>query len=385
MYALGVTQEELQQWEAAGKTYDAYLKKYIDHRNGPEVIMRRAETLFQIRQYQAAAEWFAAAARPGFASADHATMRQAVALAELGKHAEAGDTLAGIFTKFPNSTQFPFVLKTTHALARGLIRDKKPAEAVALVEKLLPYSEGREGAAALAMDRANAVADIPARSANSVALYGAVAGKFPKDPVAPRALYLAAYGAMTHRDFAATLQYADAFLAAYPTHELVPDVRYVAAESRLQLGKYDEAEKLYAELLQKYPQHPDVESWKVREGTALHLQKKYAEVVALLQPLVAQIRNAEARAETLFLIGSSLAEQKQFAGAVPTLEAAIAAAPAGARPTRPCWRWGRPISTRKLRPRPMQHCGSWLPSSRRARSSIGPTSVSGNMLRQRMI
>ncbi len=328
MYALGVAQEELKQWEAAGKTYDDFLKKFVDHRNASEIIMRRGETLFAMHQYQPAADWLAAAAaRPGFASADFATMRQAVALAQLGKLTEAGDVLAGIFTKFPNSTQFPLVLKTAHALARGLIRDNKPAEAVALVEKLLPRAEGREGAAALAMDRADAVAAIPARRAESVALYGAIAGKFPKDPVAPQALYLAAYGAMTQGDFAGTRQYTDAFLAAYPAHELVPDVRYVAAESRLQLGKYDEAERLYAELLQKYPQHPDAESWRVRQGTALHLQKKYPEVVALLQPLAGQIKAADARAEALFLIGSSLAEQKQFAAAVPSLEAALVAAP----------------------------------------------------------
>ncbi len=328
LYALGVAQEELKQWEAAGKTYDDYLKKYVDQRNASEIIMRRGETLFAIRQYQAAADWFAAAAaRPGFESADFATMRQAVALAQLGKHTEAGDILAGIFTKFPNSRRLSLVLKTGHALARGLIRDDKPAEAAALVEKLLPRAEGREGAAALAMDRADASAAIPARRAESVALYAAVANKFPKDPVAPQALYLAGYGAMTQGDFAGTLQYTDAFLAAYPTHELVPDVRYVAAESRLQLGKFEEAEKLYAELLEKYPQHPDAESWKVRQGTALHLQKKYPEVVALLQSSVGQIKNADARAEALFLIGSSLAEQKQFAEAVPLLESSLAAAP----------------------------------------------------------
>jgi TolA-binding protein len=328
MYALGTAQEELKQWDAAGKTYDDFLKKYVDHRNAAEVIFRRGETLFQIGQYQGAADWLAAAAaRPGFESADFATMRQAVALAQLGKHSEAGDILAGIFTKFPNSTRFSLVLRTGHALARGLIRDNKPAEAVALVEKLLPRAEGREGAAALAMDRADAVAAIPARRAESIALYGAVAGKFPKDAVAPQALYLAGYGAMTQGDFAGTVQYTDAFLAAYPSHELVPDVRYVAAESRLQLGKFNEAEKLYAELLQKYPQHPDAESWRVRQGTALSLQKKFPEVVALLQPLAGGLKNAEARAEALFLVGSSLTEQKQFAAAVPPLEAALAASP----------------------------------------------------------
>ena len=327
-YALGTTQEELKQWEAAGKTYDDFLKKYIDHRYASEIIMRRGETLFQVRLYQPAADWFAAAAaRPGFESADFATMRQAVALAEVGKHAESADILAGVFTKFPNSTRLPLALKTGHALVRGLIRDKKPELALAMAEKLLPYSEGREGAAALAMDRADAMADIPARRAESIAQYAAIAAKFPKDPLAPQALYLAGYNAMTQGNFAGTVQYTDAFLTAFPTHELAANVRYVAAESRLQLGKYDEAEKLYAELLQAYPQHADAETWRVRQGAALHLQKKFAEVIALLQPLMNQIRGADARAEALFLIGSSQAEQGQFAQAVPYLEASLAASP----------------------------------------------------------
>jgi TolA-binding protein len=328
MYALGVAQEETKQWEAAGKTYDDYLKKYIAHHYASEVIFRRGETLFHVHQYQAAAEWFAAAAaRPGFGSADYSTMRQAVALAQLGKSGEAGDTLAGIFVKFPRSTRFPDVLKAGHALARGLLRDNKPAEALALVEKLIPRAEGQEGAAGLAMDRAEAAAAIPARRNEVLALYIGIVNKFPKDPAAPQALYWACYWAMNQGNFAAALQYTDSFLASYPDHEWVPDVRYVSAESRLQLGKYDEAEKLYAELLKKYPQHADAESWKVRQGTALNLQKKYAEVVALLQPLVGQLKSADARAEAQFLIGSSLIEQKQFAVAVQPLEAALVASP----------------------------------------------------------
>jgi cellulose synthase operon protein C len=328
MYALGVTQEELKQWESAGKTYDEYLKKHIEHRNASEVIMRRGETLFQIRQYQAAAEWFAAAAaRPGFASADFSTVRQAVALAYLGKQAEAGDILAGIFTRFPNSRRLPLVLKTGHVLAAKLVEDGKPKEALALIEKLLPLAEEREGAAALAMDKADAAAAIPARKADSPAMYAAVAGKFPKDPVAPQALYLAAYGSMTQGNFAGALRYADSFLSAYSDHALVPDVCFVAAESRLQLGNYDDAGKLYADLLEKHPEHRDADAWRVRRGIALRLQKKYPEVVALLQPLAGQLKSAEARAEAFFLIGSSLAEQKQFAEAVPPLEAALAAAP----------------------------------------------------------
>ncbi len=328
MYALGVTQEGLKQWEEAGKSYDAYLKKYINHRFASEVIMRRGETLFAQQLYQPASEWFAAAAaRQGFDSADYATMRQAVALAKLGKQAEAGDLLAGIFTKFPNSTQFPRVLKTGHALARGLVKDNHPAEAIAMVEKLLPHADGQDEMPQLLMDRADAAAALPARRAESVGFYAELANKYPKSSVAPQALYLAAYGALTQADYAAALQYTDSFVSAYPKHELVPYVRFVAAESRLLLGKYAEAEKLYAELLDKYPQHADADSWRVRQGTALQLQKKYAEVVALLQPIAAQINNAETRAEADFLVGTSLVELKRFGPAIPVLQAALDAAP----------------------------------------------------------
>ena len=65
---------------------------------------------------------------------------------------------------------------------------------------------------------------------------------------------------------------------------------YIAAESHLQSSQFAEAEKLFAELLQKYPHHADAEAWKVRCGLSLYLQKKYAETVALLQPILAELR-----------------------------------------------------------------------------------------------
>ena len=201
LYALGTTQQELKRWEEAGKTYDDFLtvhdKKYGGHRLAGEIVMQRAEMFYETRQYQSAADWFAAATGwPGFDKADYATMRQAVALAQLDKHAEAGDILAGIFAKFPASTRFSLVLKAGDRLARGLIRGNKPADAVALVEKLLPHAEGREEAALLAMDRADAVAAISARRAEAVALYrrGPQVPQGPGGSPSPR---LAGYWAMT--------------------------------------------------------------------------------------------------------------------------------------------------------------------------------------------
>ncbi len=59
-----------------------------------------------------------------------------------------------------------------------------------------------------------------------------------------------------------------------PSHELAADVSYITAESQLQLGQFAEAEKLLAQLVEKYPGHADAEAWRVRRGLALQLQKK---------------------------------------------------------------------------------------------------------------
>ena len=57
MYSLGMVQERLKQWEEAGKTYDAFLKKYMNDPYASEVIMHRGETLLKQGYYQPAADW----------------------------------------------------------------------------------------------------------------------------------------------------------------------------------------------------------------------------------------------------------------------------------------------------------------------------------------
>ena len=62
MQDLGATQQELKQWEAAGKTYDDFLKKYLDQRSRQRGHHATGRNAVPARMYQPAAEWFAAAA-----------------------------------------------------------------------------------------------------------------------------------------------------------------------------------------------------------------------------------------------------------------------------------------------------------------------------------
>ncbi|HEX7449954.1 MAG TPA: tetratricopeptide repeat protein, partial [Pirellulales bacterium] len=81
LYAQGVALQELGSHAAAGASYDAWLKQFADHAQAAEVIFRRGETLLAQGNSEAAEKWFAsAAARPSFALADLALLRQAACL-----------------------------------------------------------------------------------------------------------------------------------------------------------------------------------------------------------------------------------------------------------------------------------------------------------------
>ena len=123
------------------------------------------------------------------------------------------------------------------------------------------------------------------------------------------------------------MKHTTAFLAAYPQDKLVPDVKYVAAESLLQLKKYPEAEKAYADLVAAAKDHPDGDAWQVRRGLAAYLQKKYAETIATLSPVITSLKSPDAAAEGQFLIGASHFYTDKFAEAEKALTASLAANP----------------------------------------------------------
>ncbi|HXT58668.1 MAG TPA: tetratricopeptide repeat protein, partial [Pirellulales bacterium] len=362
LYALGVAQEELGQPAAAGTTYDAYLKQFAKQPLANEVTFRRGETLFAQGQFDVAEKWFAAAAgRQGFPLADLALFRQAASFYELRKYPEAAALYAALPQKFPESQyklpaslaagkceymagKFaearkalaqvlaaggPIAAEAAHWLARSLLKENQPAEALKAVESGLPQAGQGPFAVQLAMDKADCLYDLPERRKESIPLYAALAQQHPQDASAPQALYMAAFASLGAGDHPAALAYADSFLKQYADKDLAPDVAYVAAESDLQLGKYAEANQRYADLLAKYPQRADAEIWKVRRGLALSLAKQPAEAIAALQPVLATLKSKATIAEAHYLIGSSQNALKQYDAAAKSLAAAVQTDPQG--------------------------------------------------------
>ncbi len=359
LYALGVTQEEQGQPAAAGATYDAYLKQFGKLPLAAEVTLRRGETLFAQGQYDAAEKWFAAAAlRKGFNLADLALLRQGAVLSELRKYPEAAAVYASLPQKFPQSqyqqtanlaagkcaylagklpearAALNQVLsaggatapEAAHWLARCYLKEQQPAEALKVVDGALPQAGNSEFAVDLTMDKADALYDSTERRSESIPLYLAVA-KRADHGSAPQALYMAAFASLGIGDHQAALAHAEAFLKQFTGSDLAADVTYVAAESELQLGKYAEADRRYEDLLKKYPQRPDAETWKVRRGLALYLAKQPSEAVVALQTILATLKSKAALAEAQYLIGASQNDLKQYDAAARSLAASLQADP----------------------------------------------------------
>ena len=208
LYNLGIAQSELGQQEQAGATFAEFLKAYPQNELAAEVAMRKADTqLVTGKLADAEKEFAAAAAKPDYPLADYATLREAAAMAGQKKYAEAAAVYASLPTKFPKSSFIPAAtlaagncyylagnqaearawlgkvlaggsaqaLESAHWIARSWLKDKNPAEALAVVEKVLPAAEGSPRRADLLMDQADALYDLPNRRGESAAIYAKLA------------------------------------------------------------------------------------------------------------------------------------------------------------------------------------------------------------------
>lgn len=360
LYALGVTQEELANWADAGKTYDLFLKEFTDSDLATEVRMRKAETVLQTGDATAAEKVFAeVAAVKDFAAADHALFRQAYAVTRQNKDAEAGALYAQLVEQFPQSAYLKEAIlaagrcfyraqqpdkaapwfekvvagdaanapEAAHWLCRIYLSQKEPAKAADLAAKTIPNAKDNKYLVNLKLDQADALYEQPEKKAESLPLYVAIATDHPESELAPTALYNAAFTALALKQYDESLKHTAAFLAKHPQHELVVDVKYVAAESNLQLGKLAEAEQGYREVTSAGASHNDVNMWRVRLGLSLYLQKKYQEVIDTLTPQLAALKDANQTAEAQFLIGASQFALDKYDAAVAALDASLKANP----------------------------------------------------------
>ena len=359
-YALGVAYEELEQFADAGRAYDIYLSECSSGALFTEVRMRKAETVSRQGKFAEAERMFAeVAAVPGFSLADHARMRQADCLVRSDKLVEAAEVFGKLSSEFPESTHANAALtaagrclyraekfseaapwfqrmvdkgtaeagEAAHWLARIHLKSKQSELAIAVAEKALPLLTDSPWRAHVLLDLGDAMYELPARRSDAIALFAQLAKELPAHELAPQALYNAAFGYLESKQYDLAVQHAQKFVTNYGMDRLLPDVKFIAAESQLLLQQYAAAEAAYQQLVAEFPQHPDADKWLMRAGLTSLLQKKYAVVVDMLTPKLTGMKSADLRAESQFLMGSSLLGMDKTAAAADAFAASLAEQP----------------------------------------------------------
>ena len=213
-------------------------------------------------------------------------------------------------------------LDAAHWLIRTRLRSGKLADAEQVAQTALPLADGDEHAR-LQLDLADTLYASPDKRRDAYAMYRQAYDQHPDSPSAAQALYNAAFGALELGELDAAAQLADQFGKKFNTHELSLDALYVAAESRLQLRKHEEAAALFQELLAQAEGRAERGLWTLRRGWALYLPGQQQATIDFLSQAAASLASQAEQAEAYFLIGSSRFAQEDFAGAGKDLQRSV--------------------------------------------------------------
>ena len=171
------------------------------------------------------------------------------------------------------------------------------------------------------MDYADALYEQPNQIEKALKAYEMIATEHPEDPLAPRAMYNAAFGALQTQKLESARKWSELFLNKYPQDPLRNDVAYVAAETLLQQGEHAAASEAYKKLIQADDKNSALPMWRLRQAMANYLGGKYSEAIDLLNKHLPKFEDARQKAEAQFILGACYLFQENFDAAIEQLTA----------------------------------------------------------------
>ncbi len=362
MFARGIALEEARRFDDAMAAYRQVVEACKDGQLRVDAKLRMGDASILQKRFDEAISLFEQIATEESADRPYALLRQAFALVQADRPAEASVIYERLVNEFPDSPyaaaatlasaqavyragdlmeaskRFERVLslkdpvsstESAHWLAMIALRDGKPEAAVAVAKQQIDAGVAGPYANTLKLDLAEATMLLPGRVAEAMNLFADLYRAAPDGPEAPRALYNAAFAALQIGQTKETNAWATEFLEKFPNDPLIPDVRYLSGEAELIAGNATKAAEQYQRLLddpasQAKPQWP---LWVIRAATAKSLAGQPDEAIRLLTEQRAGFTPAQA-AEASFIAGSIQLSQQRGPEAIQAFEESLAADPA---------------------------------------------------------
>ena len=363
-YSLAATLQELKKEEPAATVLATFLTRFPKDPLIPDVQLRLGLSLFNQGKFAESEPLFVqAASSKEYPHADYALMHQGQALFEQDKVSEAATAYESVQQRFPKSSllpatqlaagkcryrleQFPQAQQqfgaavaakgedapeAAHWLGRTLLRLKKPAEAITVLDQAIADYPKSASIPNCKYARIDAIAMIPDRQPEAVKLYAQFSEQHPAHPKAPDSLYQAAFIALQLTDVAAAQKHCETFLAN-PTnlkHAIAPHLLLTAADAYLQ-GKTPDPQKsegFYRQIVSGFPNHERVPRAQLGIGICLRAQQQWDAAIKQLTTSEAAFQQPALLAESRLLIGQSHLAAKRPPDAVAALRSAIAAKP----------------------------------------------------------
>jgi TolA-binding protein len=339
-YDLGIAQQELGKSDDAVKTFQTFLAKpeYTTHELSAEIRLRGAICLYEQTRFDEAAKLLVDNS-DWFANSDYRIdaiklAGQCYFMAE--KPMDAVRVLTPI-ASIDAPQKIEVVAEAAYWLGRSQLKLNQPDQALSTLDAAIGRFKNTTFVISLQFARIDAMYEIPARRAETPALYEGFAREHPTHALAPQAAYMAAFSAFGQQQYRKARELAETYLgnpANQPTI-VVPDMKYIAAEAYLleavdkntqqQAEARTKAESLYRDLVAKNPEHARASRSHLRIGWCLFSSDGPQEAIQYLRGTLNKFEAKEQLPEAQWLIGRSHAQLNQHREAINSFNAAITA------------------------------------------------------------
>jgi TolA-binding protein len=320
LFALGQAMESQGKLDEAAERYRAMAAAAPAARQ-PEATYSLGAVLYRQAKYDDAAKAFAAAltADPKGPFASRAHLQLGLSYVGGRRTAEARKILIPL-----SQTTGEDAAAAAYGLAQCDMAERNYAAAITALDKALKQNPPATTARQIAIDRAICLAEV-GRHEEAARAFADFADAHPRTPQYEEAIYRQAFSL---HQLGRYEQSHDLCRQVATSQQFIPAARELDAENLFLLGRFPEATKAYAALLDAAPAGDARRSrFALRLGQCAYSQRDYARAIELLQPLAKDPKLAAdpLLSRAAFIVGDALLQQEKYSEAADALKNYVAA------------------------------------------------------------